>query len=129
MTYLLSLNEIILVGRRCHCTYEDPSHSRQQHSLVFMLLDTAGSFVRVSRKMFMETFRITTQTVETIVKLGKQKESTYLKQHEGIRTQICADNDHDLVHSHIIGFPKVVSHYTKSRSGDHEFLSTDLTGE
>lgn len=73
MTYLLSLIEVIPVGRRRHGKYDDPSESDRQHTIVCMLPDTTGSFVRVCRKMFMETFHISPQIVETLAKLRKKR--------------------------------------------------------
>lgn len=74
ITYLLLLIEIISVGQRRRGTYKDLSNSRRQHTLVFMIPDTAVSFVRMCQKLFMEMFRITSQTVQIIAKLRKQGE-------------------------------------------------------
>lgn len=127
MTYLLSLIQVMPVSRRRHGTYDDPSHSRRQHTLVFVLPDTSGSFVQVCRKMFMETFRISHQTVETLGKLRKQGELTYVEKRGGARTVKYREADRKLVHDHINSFPKDVSHYTRTRTGKREFLSTDLS--
>lgn len=127
MTYLLSLIEVIPVCRRRHGNYDESSESRRQHTLVFMLPDTAGSFVRVCRKMFMETFRISHQTVETLAKLRKKGESTYIEKRGGTKTVKYTDEDRKLIQDHINSFPRDVSHYTRTRSGEREFLSSDLT--
>lgn len=54
ITYLLSLMKVIPVSRCHHGKYEDPSKSRWQNTLEFMLPDTAALFERVCQKMFME---------------------------------------------------------------------------
>lgn len=122
----MGLLTVCPIKRRRHGTYEVSTESRRQATVCFTLPNGSGDVVQVCKKTFLHSFGISKRRVETLVKLKKQGEFTYVER-RGNKTKYrkFSPADEDLVIQHISSFPREQSHYSRLKS-QKEYLSIDL---
>lgn len=128
-SYILNRMELVKIGRRRHGTYTDPSESRRQATLQY-IVPTCSGVRQVCSATFKSIFAISSRRLQTIQTKKKMGCAAY-RDERGKNPQSHAhkrkysEDDRSLVKQHINSFPREESHYGRTKTRK-EYLSSDL---